>query len=58
MVERRRKDTRFGKGKWNYLKSRVRGRKGRGRGRSGKEERLYLKGTYPFFLSLMLNMVF
>lgn len=36
---------RFRKGKWNYLKSRVRGRKGRGRswGRSRKEERLHLK---------------
>lgn len=56
MVEKRREDKRFGTGKWNYLKSRVRGRKGRGK--SGKEERLYLKGTYPFFLSLMLNMVF
>lgn len=57
MVERRKEDTRFGKGEWNYLKSRVKGRKGRGRGRSGKEEGLYLKGIYPFFLSLMLNMV-
>lgn len=45
VIERRREDSRFGKGKWNYLKSRVRGRKRRTRswGRSGKEERLHLK---------------